>query len=355
MSSDESTEASGWSFTAWNVFGAMIGFSISTFIVLVLLILFIYTLKPSNTLNSKKKRSMKMQFLSIMTLLTLFTTHTFRLFDWFGFWVKWNEYTDCATLVSICYINLTIHKTLLSAIYVSRLHLVYQDTEYEQPISTRIILWTAVILYPIVFSFLTLYALHIDKTAIIVAYRDTDIKTCGGDAPWYALGPWIAFEAVFPIVTLVFFIKPLCTMSKLNETQGEIGQKFQKTATKYCIITNTAIISTLIVGVTYGYFGILFTGAVDAVINSHCIIFYESRFAAYYDIVCAPINRPIELWRKMKHSQTLQLKPNSKSDTTETKETSTTTEKSNLDLQKLPPTIQIVKTKSSDTGKVTED
>ena len=195
--------------------------------------------------------------------------------------------------------------------------------------------------------------MYIDETAIIVTYRDTDIKNCGGYIPWYALVPFIMFDIIFQIVTMVFFIKPLCKLSKLREKQGNTSYGFQKTATKYCIITNTAIISTLILGIAYGYFGILFASAIDDVINSHCILFYEARCAVYYDFVCAPINRCIELWRKMKHGHTLQLNIRVKSVSLETKETPTTitTEKSNLELVKFPPTLQsnyIVRSVSSD-------
>ena len=270
-----STEAEGWSYKAWNIYSSMIGHTTAIINIVVILIVFTRSLR-----GRLKQVSVKIQLLTIICLTLLLFALLWRLLDWYGIWVKNNIPYGAAT--SIYYLIINIVKTLLSSIYVARLQMVYDKTAYCNSKCTKILLWSTVIVYGITFTVINLYAAFVDETPVIVSYKGTDIQSCGGDFPSYAIIPYTIFDIIFPTVTMILFVKPLYQIIKRGR-----DPYLKNVATKYSVLTCTAIITSIVFGVVlYGYFNILISSAIDVIITTNCILLYERRMSKYYDCLC---------------------------------------------------------------------
>ena len=73
--------------------------------------------------------------------------------------------------------------------------------------------------------------------------------------------------------------------------KAENDPYFENVAKKYCLITCTAIMTSILGIITYGYFNILITGAIDGIINTNCVLLYERRMNRYYEFLCFACHR----------------------------------------------------------------
>ena len=269
---------------AWNIYSAIISYLIAAVCITLMLIIYAYWFYNAN----KKVTVIRWtQYLSTFTLFSIILSLIWSALNYCGLWVQWR--LSCSFGNMILWTILFFYRYGLSAIYIVRLQIVYQGTSFEYKYWVRI-LYASLILNTFLWFAEQAYIYTLDDISLFVhtqfGSKDIDIEICVANIPILAVIHYVVWELVFPIITMILFIHPVCKMMKM-ETDDDLYNR----AVKYCIITCTAIISTFIFTITYAFFNILITGAIDTVINAACILLYEKWAHQYYQYICCPLHR----------------------------------------------------------------
>ena len=273
-----SVRTSEWTLQGWNIYSAIIGFASASAVTLIVTSVFIWALYV-------KVRSVNRihytQYLSIVTLITMLVLINWGLPNMMGLWISWKW--SCPYPLFFQWTLLFTYRSFLSSLYVARLQLIYKGTAFEYKYWIKI-LYTTIIMHWVILVFISFYEMFIGMRAIVVKFEGTNIEQCGGDAPEYALLLFTVFELIFPIITMILFINPVCKMWTITD-----DYELYNMAVKYSIITCTAIISTIVGAVSFGYFNLLLPAAIDLIINANCILLYETWANKYYQYICCPL------------------------------------------------------------------
>eukprot|EP00483_Globobulimina_turgida_P004029 UN04037 len=169
-------------------------------------------------------------------------------------------------------------KMFMYLIFIYRLHIVYTDSIFAY--STRRLFVFAVVV--IIMSLFNLLLNHF--TLVLNVVYENGNKTCFVAPQQYVLGFTIIFDLSVSVLCFYLFIKPLMILNRGN-MDNNVG-RIRKVLIKMLSLTFVAVFSTFLFFLLMGATGLTALIAVDIIINSVCIMFFNQSHHYYFKIVC---------------------------------------------------------------------